>query len=165
MDTPFELERYLGLWYELGHYPSWYQPNDSYNTTAEYTLNSDGSVKVHNSTIINGQAFDSYGRAETMGDKSFRVEFPRPEVSKLVNSGSFDNYTPGLPANIPNYVIDQYWVDQEGNYCYAVVSDAQKKTLYLLSRTPHPSRREYDMLISYITSNYDRKTWVATPHY
>ncbi len=165
MDTHFDVSKYLGLWYELGHYPAWYQPNDSYNTTAIYDLDNSGKITVHNSTLINGKVYESSGYAEPLADRVFRVEFSVPEVNKLTESGEFGSYTPGLPQGVPNYVIDKYWIDNNGNYCYAVVSDPQKKTLYLLSRTPHPSKPHYDMLISYITQNYDRTRWVATPHY
>lgn len=165
MSGKFDLAKYLGTWYELGHYPSWYQPNDTYNTTAEYSLNYDGSVVVHNSTFINGQSFDSYGTAVQVGEKSYRVEFSPPEVNSLLASGKFLTYVQGIPGDTPNYVIEQCWIDETGGYYYAIVSDPEKKNLYLLSRSPHPPRTDYDMLISYITSNYDRKLWVATPHY
>lgn len=163
--TDFDLNKYVGLWYELGHYPSWYQPNDSYNTTAEYSLNDDGSIAVHNSTIVNGKLFESYGKAIVMGVGLLRVDFSFNEVSKLTRSGEFASYQAGIPSNIPNYIIDQYWMGDDGSYIYAVVSDEQKKSLYLLSRTPSPPREHYDMLISYVTANYDRKLWAATPHY
>jgi apolipoprotein D and lipocalin family protein len=168
MDTSFNLQKYLGLWYELGHYPGWYQPNDSYNTTALYTLALDQSMTIHNSTTINGKEYDSVGSARVMpqfGERFFRVDFPLPEVAKLTASGNFLPYAAGIPAQQPNYVIERYWVDEHETYCYAVVTDPGHTTLYLLSRTPAPSKADYDILISYITEHYDRERWVATPHY
>src|SRR5690554_4511400 len=45
--SPFEKERYLGLWYEIARKDFKFERNLN-NTTAEYSLNEDGSIKVVN---------------------------------------------------------------------------------------------------------------------
>lgn len=45
--TPFDLNRYLGRWYEIARLDFHWEKNLS-NTTAHYSLNKDGSVKVVN---------------------------------------------------------------------------------------------------------------------
>lgn len=47
----FDINKYFGVWYELIHYPSWFQRNDNYNTMATYTLDHDTQIiLVKNST-------------------------------------------------------------------------------------------------------------------
>lgn len=162
----FDIQKYMGRWYELLHYPSWFQRNDNYNTTAEYQLNPDGTVSVHNSTIANGECFDSYGTAHQMGLYSFRVDFPIPETVKLLNSGQFNSPESSIfKSNEPNYVIDRLWLNMYGEYIFAVVTDPSKQSLYVLSRYPNPSRVAYDQIISYVISTYDRDRLVQTPHF
>jgi apolipoprotein D and lipocalin family protein len=45
--SPFEKDRYLGLWYEIARKDFKFERNLN-NTTAEYSLNEDGSIKVVN---------------------------------------------------------------------------------------------------------------------
>lgn len=45
--SPFEKEHYLGLWYEIARKDFKFERNLN-NTTAEYSLNEDGSIKVVN---------------------------------------------------------------------------------------------------------------------
>ena len=46
--TPFEKEKYLGLWYEIARFDFRFE-RDLNNTTAQYSINPDGSIKVLNS--------------------------------------------------------------------------------------------------------------------
>src|SRR3569833_1295626 len=48
-----DLEQYLGKWYEIARIPHSFE-KDCFCSTAEYSLNEDGSVKVLNSCIKNG---------------------------------------------------------------------------------------------------------------
>ena len=163
----FELCKYLGVWYELAHYPSWFQRNDNYNTMAEYTLNTDGTVHVHNSTISNGSPFDSHGMAQYLSGTSFRVDFPIPEVAKLEQSkqfnvglNNFDQRSDG-----PNYVIEKIWTNCYGQYIFAIVTDPQHDSLYILSRYSRPSLIAYNEIIQYVIQHFDRDRLVQTPHY
>jgi len=44
---PFDKQRYLGQWYEIARFDFSFEKNLD-NTTANYTLNADGSIKVTN---------------------------------------------------------------------------------------------------------------------
>lgn len=161
----FNLQKYLGKWYELAHYPSWFQRNDNINTVAEYSLNSDGTVNVHNSTLIPGtsmQPLDSYGTATHLGGTSFNVQFAMPEVTKLAISGQFK--TPNIQMTGPNYVIDRLWTDAAGNYIFVVVTDSQRNSLYVLSRDPHPCLQHYNEVMGYVIEHYDRDRLVQVSH-
>jgi len=165
-EDDFSIIDYLGTWYELVHYPSFFQRNDNYNTKAEYMLMSDDTIKVHNSTITQGKAFDSFGIARQLYGRNLRVDFPQPEISNLVQSGEFK---PPNQINTnqfePNYIIDNIWVNEYGCYRYAVVTDSKKESLYVLSRTPHPPIEEYNIIMQYVVKNYNRDRLVQTPHF
>lgn len=158
------LEKYLGTWYELMHYPSWFQRNDNYNTKAVYSLNPDGSIRVHNSTITQGKLFDSIGTAKYLGEASLRVDFPIPEVVKLQKSGQFSGSS-ARDITGPNYVVDKIWTNNCNEYIFAVVTDPSKQSLYVLSRTPTPSLQAYTQIMEYVLANFDRDRLVQTPHY
>jgi len=153
----------MGVWYELIHYPSFFQRNDNYNTKAEYKL-SNNIVNVTNSTMVQGKLVKSQGKAKMIEDFVFRVDFDMPELENLAKTGQFK------PANIPisnepNYVIDHIWIDKKGNYQYAIVTDLNKNSLYVLSRTSSPPLNDYNKIIKYVVQYYDRDRLVQTPHY
>jgi lipocalin len=159
----FDKKKYMGIWYELIHYPSFFQRNDNYNTMAEYKLNKNG-ISVTNSTIVLGKPVVSRGTAKLIEDFVLRVDFQQPEVDNLAKTGQFK------PANIPmstepNYVIDHIWTDKYNNYQYAVVTDMHKQSLYVLSRTAHPPLNDYNKIMNYVVQHYDRDRLVQTPHY
>lgn len=161
----FDINRYMGTWYELIHYPSWFQRNDNYNTTAKYSLNKDGTVTVHNSTITQGKLVESYGTAKIISPGKFRVDFIPSEIKNVINSGQFQQYQKGIDINQANYVIDKIWLNCHGEYVFAIVTDSNKNSLYLLSRYVHPDLTDYNNLMEYIIANYDRDRLVQTPHY
>lgn len=160
----FDVNRYMGKWYELVHYPSWFQRNDNYNTTAEYSLNDNGTVKVHNTTITKGQVVESYGTAKEISNGKFRVDFDIKEVANVVNTGQFTQYQRNNDEEA-NYVIDKIWINKYEDYVFAVVTDNKRNALYLLSRHQHPTLADYNDLMTYISEHYDRDRLVQTPHY
>lgn len=162
----FDINKYMGTWYELVHYPSWFQRNDNYNTKAVYRLNNDGTVTVINSTISQGKLYESCGTARQLDTKNFRVDFPISEINKLMLSQQFKPYQPSLTSTLgPNYVIDRLWINDDGDYVFAVITDPLHQSLYLLSRTQNPSLNTYNEIMTYITTTYDRDRLVQTPHY
>lgn len=60
----FDVEAYLGLWYEVSRYEQTFQRNGEC-VTAEYSLNDDGSVRVQNRMLVppSGQFDEDIGRA------------------------------------------------------------------------------------------------------
>lgn len=162
MET-FDIKKYLGVWYELAHYPSWFQRNDNYNTMAVYSIEN-GHIKVLNSTISNGKKIESVGTADYLGANVLNVNFPISEVMKLGQSGEFQNFKPKI-SNLPNYVVDRVWTNKYGEYIFAVVTDTLQQSLYVLSRFNHPSLIAYNEIFSYVVSNYDRDRLVQTPHF
>lgn len=112
----FELDRYLGKWYEVYRLDHSFE-RDLTHVTATYSLNEDGSVKVRNSGRKPGGTEDTIiGRAEFQGDPSegsLKVSFFGP---------FFGGY----------HIIA---LDEE-NYQYAMVAGPTLDFLWILSRTP-----------------------------
>ena len=168
----FDINKYLGTWYELMHYPSFFQRNDNYNTKAEYMLMPDKTIKIHNSTITQGKTFDSFGIARQLYGRNLRVDFSQGEIDKLTKSSQFmspEQFNKGSinmeDKSQPNYVIDNIWVNNYDCYMYAVVTDSKKQSLYVLSRNPNPPLCEYNIIIEYVVENYNRDKLVQTPHF
>ncbi len=63
--TGFELDRYLGKWYEVARLDNRFEKNLD-NVTAEYSLNENGTVKVVNSGFdtVENKAKSAMGRAK-----------------------------------------------------------------------------------------------------
>ena len=165
--SDFNINKYLGVWYELIHYPSWFQRNDNYNTMAEYYMKDPqkGLIEVRNSTITQGKKIESIGTAHYLGGNNIRVDFPGEEVIKLQQSGQFKSYQTELNKNEPNYVVDKIWTNNFGEYVFAVVTDKHKQSLYVLSRYENPSLIAYNEIMDYVVKNYDRDRLVQTPHF
>lgn len=161
----FDVMKYLGTWYELACYPSWFQRTSNYNTTADYQLNTDGSLLVTNSTINSGKIFTSIGRAIRMGQCSFKVDFTPQEKANLAFSNGYNIDISSFVNQDPNYIIDKLYVNEYGDYIFAIVTDSDKKTLYVLSRLSNPPLYLYNMLMEYVVQNYDIDRLVQVPHF
>ncbi|MDF1781496.1 MAG: lipocalin family protein [Alcanivoracaceae bacterium] len=114
--TDFELERYLGKWYEIARLDHRFERGLN-NVTAVYAMNDDGTVRVINKgySSKNKEWEEATGKAKFAGS---------PDVGHL--EVSF--FGPFYGA----YVI--FELDKE-NYQYAFITGSEN-TLWLLSRTP-----------------------------
>lgn len=127
--TGLDLNRYLGKWYEIVTIPQLFSIGAKC-VTAEYSLNTDGSVKVFNRQIGPTGAISTItGRAT--------VE-PNSNNSKL----RVTFFGPELP--IPNYCVEE--IDKD--YTYAVVSDPAKITFWILSRTPQMDEAKITQILN-----------------
>lgn len=110
----FDLPRYLGNWYEIARLPNHFEHGMDY-VTAEYSLNTDGTVRVVNRGIRNGEKREISGIAKFKNSPvvgELRVSFFRPFYS--------------------DYKIIRLAPD----YSYAVVTGSTDDSLWILSRTP-----------------------------
>lgn len=113
--TDFDLDRYLGKWYEIARYDHRFE-RGMHKCTAEYVKNTDGSIRVINRGVKNGKPKESIGKAKaTTTPGLLRVSFWGPFYSDyrvlmlapdysfaLVGSGSYGylwilSRTPNLP--------------------------------------------------------------------
>jgi apolipoprotein D and lipocalin family protein len=123
-----DLKKYAGKWYEIASYPQRFQ-KDCHCTTAEYTLSEKGYVIVENRCrrdSINGKQSYIKGKAfveKNSGNAKLKVQFFWPFKGK-------------------------YWIiDLADDYSYAVVSNPNKKYLWILSRTPKMNEDIYREII------------------
>ena len=112
-----ELDRYLGLWFEIGSYPTSFQEGCS-ETTAEYSLRDDGDIEVLNNCTVDGKPTEAIGVARAVD-----LDAGKLEVSFF---GPF---------------FGDYWVVELGEedgadapYSYAVVTSPSRDFLWVLSR-------------------------------
>jgi apolipoprotein D and lipocalin family protein len=113
----FELERYLGTWYEIARLDHSFERGLS-RVTAEYSLREDGGVRVVN----RGYSAES-GEWDEAEGKAYFVEDENTGYLKVSFFGPFYG----------SYVV--FELDHEG-YQYAFISGPDRSYLWLLARTP-----------------------------
>jgi apolipoprotein D and lipocalin family protein len=116
-----DVERYMGLWYEIARYPTSFQ-KDCEGTTAEYSLREDGRVDVVNTCRFgtkDGEPRSAEAVARVMeGSNGARIAV---------------NFAPiPLPAGRGNYWI----IHLDEGYQHAVIGEPSGRFLWFLSRTP-----------------------------
>lgn len=115
--SPFELDRYLGKWYEIARLDHSFERGLA-SVTAEYSLRDDGGVKVVN----RGFSLENQEWKEAEG-KAYFVNDSDEGYLKVSFFGPFYG----------SYVIFEL---EESSYSYAFVSGPSNDYLWLLSRTP-----------------------------
>ncbi len=132
-----DLGRYAGRWYEIAKYPNFFQRNCAGSTTAEYSANPDGSIKVVNKSIgKNGKPMQVAGRATVVdGSQNARL--------KVSFAGPFSG---------------AYWVIglDEKNYSWAVVGHPSRQFLWILAREPKIPSATYQQILKLVADRgYD----------
>jgi len=125
---PFEIEKYLGTWYEIARFDHSFERNLQ-GTTATYTLRSDGKIKVVNQGYkgsLNGKQSVAVGKAKLTSS-----ETPR----NLLVSFFLFFYA---PYNI---------LELDKDYQYVLIGSNSDKYLWILSRTPQMEPSTYNMLV------------------
>lgn len=137
--------RYMGTWYEIAKYPNWFQRKCVSNTSAQYSLQPDGTVRVQNRcTQEDGQISEAIGQARQIGASTS----PKLEV----------RFAPVWLSFLP-FVWGNYWViDLDTDYQLVAVSEPKREYLWILSRTPEVSAKAYDELLTRLgKSGFDLK--------
>ena len=130
-----DLSRYLGRWHEVARLPMPFQrANEA--AAAEYGLNPDGTLSVHNIAIRkNGTQHDIRGYATSLNP---------PENTKLAVRFS-TWFAPFIPVpKEGNYWI--LYVDED--YLQAIVGTPDFKYLWILSRTPTIPEERFQELVA-----------------
>ncbi len=112
----FDAQKYLGKWYEIARFDFKYEKNLS-RVTAEYSLIGNGKIKVLNTgyDFIKGEWKQTVGKAKFAGplnEGALKVSFFGPFYSA--------------------YTV----IALDEDYSYALVAGANRKLLWILSRTP-----------------------------
>ena len=115
----FELNRYLGKWYEIARLDHSFE-RDLEAVTAEYSMRDDGGIDVINS----GRNIETQKSQQAEG-RAYFVEDPNLGYLKVSFFGPF----------FGSYVV----FELDKNYQYAFVAGNTKNYLWLLARTPEVS--------------------------
>ena len=129
-----DLNRYIGTWYEIASIPQWFSKK-CVCTQAKYSLTPKGNVRVINTCLKN-----------TINGKVKRAK----GIAKLVDRTT--NAKLKVSFFWPFY--GGYWIIALGNdYQYAVVSNKEGSSLWILSRTPELAPEFYDEAMAKIKAN------------
>ncbi len=121
-----DIERYLGLWFEIARKPMRHEDVGARDITADYSLNEDGSIRVVNSCINEKRELEqSVGTARAVDESNARLE-----VSFLPEALQWVPFTKG-----------DYWVLKiDADYQTALVGEPSRNYLWLLHRQGHMER-------------------------
>lgn len=125
---PVELERYLGLWYEIGRYENRFEEGCE-GVTAEYSKLEDGLIRVVNTCrhgSVGGEKEIAEGKAkivEGSGNAKLKVSFFGP------------------------FYFGNYWVlDHADDYSWSIVGEPSGRYLWLLTRSSAVSEEQKSFL-------------------
>lgn len=141
-----DLERYLGLWYEVAKIPNRFQDDCARGTTAEYTRREDGRIDVRNRCVTaDGKVNEAGGVAEVVegsGNARLRVSFV-----------SFLGWRP---------FWGDYWiVGLDPEYRWAAVGTPSRKYGWILARSPEVDGPTLDTIYAILERNgYARSRFV-----
>jgi apolipoprotein D and lipocalin family protein len=129
-----DLQRYVGRWYEIARYPNRFQRRCVANTSAEYTANADGTVRVLNSCqTASGELIKAEGLARRVG---------------AADSATLEvRFAPAWLSFIPAVWGDYWVIDLDSEYQLAAVSEPGRDYLWILSRTPTVAPERYAGLL------------------
>ena len=133
----FDIERYLGTWYEIARYDHKFE-RGLVGVTATYSFRDDGKIKVLNSGFeesLNGKRSEAIGKAK----------IPNPdEPAKLKVSFFWFFYA------------DYFVLELGENYQWAAIGSSSDNYLWILSRTPQMEESLYYELLNNLNNRgYD----------
>lgn len=124
--VPFvDLDRYSGIWYDIGSFPQRFQ-RGCHCTRARYSKNEDGTINV-----VNSCNRDSISGRLTVAEGTAVV------VPEAVQDGSWSRLKVYFFLPWLRWFGGDYWIiGLDEDYRWAVVSEPSRKYLWILSRTP-----------------------------
>jgi apolipoprotein D and lipocalin family protein len=129
-----DLKRYSGKWFEIARYANRFQKQCVGNTTATYSIKTDGKIEVINECL----------------KKNGEVESAKCEakiVDKNTNAKLEVRFAPAALSFL-SAVWDDYWIlELDDNYQYAVVGDPKRKYFWILSRAPEMNDATYQNIL------------------
>ena len=139
----FDKNRYLGKWYEIARLDFKFEKNLN-NTTAEYSINSNGTIKVLNK---------GYNiKTQKWKTATGKAKFVKDESIAMLKVSFFGPFYSGY-----NVIA----IDKE--YKYALIAGKNLKYLWILSREttiPHDIKQKYIELAQKVGYNTDDLVWV-----
>lgn len=144
-DAPLEtvahvdLQKYLGDWYEQARLPNSFQEGCTH-AKANYSVRPDGKLKVVNTCRrADGSMKEAEGEAEV--------------VDKETNAKLSVSFVPSW-MRWTGVGRGKYWIiDLHPKYEYAVVSEPERRYLWILSRAERLDRKTYDAIVERLKKN------------
>ncbi|MFD2708914.1 lipocalin family protein [Acinetobacter gyllenbergii] len=145
-----EVDKYIGKWYEIAHFPMYFQRKCVSNTTANYSLNTDKTIAVINSCRTK--------KGETISSEG--VGYPQNEGNSMLKV----SFLPSGLRWIP-FTKGDYWILRvDSNYRVALVGGPSHKYLWILSRDPNLDAATYQSYVQTARDyGYDVSKLVRTP--
>jgi len=141
--TDFEIDRYLGTWYEIARFDFRFE-KDLTNVTASYSLNKAGDVKVLN--------------------KGFNSKKNEWKSAEGIARFRYDKHTAALKVSFFGPFYSGYNVIAlDESYRYALVAGKSLDYLWILSREPHipeDVKNQYQKIAGDIGYDTSRLIWV-----
>ncbi|KAB0652083.1 lipocalin family protein [Acinetobacter bohemicus] len=134
-----QLDRYLGVWYEIARKPMYFENKCSRDITATYTLNENGNVSVTNRCLSkDGQLQQSIGEAFVQNapfNTKLKVSF-LPEAIRWLSLARGD-----------------YWILKiDDDYQTVLVGEPRRKYMWVLSRSAQPDQAVVNEYLEYAKS-------------
>lgn len=130
----FEPERYMGTWYEIARLPHSFERGLD-EVKAQYTLLDDGSIRVENSGMRDGEPKSVTGSAE----------LKHPDAKPLTGELRVTFFWP--------FYSDYRIIELAADYSYAVVTGGSMDYLWVLSRKPEMAREQLDAILKRAKAN------------
>lgn len=140
---PFDKEKYLGKWYEIARLDFKYE-RDLNNTTAEYSLNDDETIKVVN------RGFNT--KKKEWVEATGKAKFAGDENTGMLKVSFFGPFYSGYNV-----------IALDDNYMYALIAGKNLKYLWILSRDTNISdeiKESYLKIAEDIGYNTSDLIWV-----
>ena len=145
-----DLNRYIGLWYEVAKIPNSFQDQCAYGTTAEYKIDEDGAFSVIN------RCYDEDGEPD-IADGVAKV------VDKKTNSKLEVSFVSFL--GIRPFWGDYWIIGLDENYQWAVIGTPGRKYGWVFSRTPSLPNETMQKIFDILKSqNYDPESFEISMH-
>jgi apolipoprotein D and lipocalin family protein len=145
-----DLDKYIGVWYEVAKIPNSFQDQCAYGTTAEYKIQKDSSIQVIN------KCYDENGEPD-IADGVANV------VDKKTNSKLEVSFVSFL--GIRPFWGDYWIIGLDENYQWAVVGTPGRKYGWVLSRTPSiPDETMQEIFDILKSQNYDPASFEISMH-
>jgi apolipoprotein D and lipocalin family protein len=138
-----ELDKYLGVWYEVARKPMFFERKCAFNVTATYTLNENGNI------VVDNKCADQDGDLQQSLGEAFVVNAPFNSKLKV----SF------LPEGVRWIPVGRgdYWILKlDEDYQTVLVGEPRRKYLWVLSRISNPKKEIIHEYLNYAKSlGYD----------
>ena len=145
-----DLKKYLGLWYEIARIPNRFQKQCKQNTTAQYSMRTDGRIEVINRCIKeNGEVDEIKGIAKIFDP----VSNAKLEVSFVRFLG------------ISLFWADYWIIGLAEDYQWAIVGTPSRKYGWILAREPQLGEDLLQLIHQKLSEQgYDPSEFIRSEH-